>query len=163
MKTSRSVLFLAAAVFSIATAAVAAPERAIDPDAIKDKVSIKLGQELHIKFAADGERLVQPRNVARARGDEATVEIKLDVTDSTPVPVRGVPTRPYLVVNNGLERTLSYRALARLKGSKEFFELGGEVVKPIARGDQAMKCWLSGSLVEEVVLYQFALTPKPSK
>ncbi len=150
--------------FSIATAAVAvaAPQQAIDVDTIKDKVSITLGQQLHIKFAADGDRLLHPKSVERAGDDNAAVEIKLKVTDATPVPVRGVATRPYLVVSNGLERPLHYRALARLKGSKKFFEIG-EAVEPIAPGDQSMKCWESGSLVEEVVLYQFALSPKPSK
>lgn len=145
-----------------AAVAVAAPQRAIDVDTIKDKVSIRLGQELHVKFAAGGDRLLHPRSVERAGDDKATVEIKLHVTEATPVPVRGVATRPFLVVSNGFARTLHYRALARLKGSKEFFEIS-KAVEPIAPGEQSMKCWASGSLVEEVVLYQFALSPKPSK
>ena len=164
MKTTRHLILLAAFAFSIATAAVAvaAPQQAIDADTIKDKVSITLGQKLHIAFKADGNRLLHPRNVKGADGNKGTVEIKLDVTDSTPVPVRGVATRPFLVVSNGFEKTLHYRALARLKGSKEFFEIS-EAVGSIAPGEQSMKCWMSGSLVEEVVLYQFALSPKPSK
>jgi hypothetical protein len=150
--------------FSIATAAmaVAEPQKAIDPDTIKEKVSIRLGQEFHIQFAADGDRLLHPKNIERAGDDKGTVGIKLDVTDSTPFPVRGVATRPFLVVSNGFERTLNYRALARLKGSKQFFEVdwaGG----PAAPGEHSTRCWMSGSLVEEVVLYQFALAPKGSK
>ena len=142
---------------AIAAVAVAAPQKAIDPDTIKDKVSIKLGQQLHIKFAADGDRL-HPKSVKPAGDDKATVEIKLHVTDSTPFRVSGDPTRPFLVVSNGLDKTLDFRALARLKGSKECFgfSLG---VEPIAPGDQTTKCWQSGSLVEEVILYDFVLIP----
>jgi hypothetical protein len=155
---------LATLAFSIATAAaaLAAPQKAIDPDTIKDKVSIKLGQEFRIKLTADGDRLLHPKKVEGTVGDKATVEIKLDVTDATPFPVRGVATRPYLVVSNGLDRTLDFRALARLKGSKEFFEFPFGV-EPIAPGDQTTKCWRSGSLVEEVILYDFVLIPKPAK
>ncbi len=157
MKLLRSLISIICLV--IAAAAGGAPQQAIDVDTIKDKVSITLGHDLHIKFSADGDRLLHPESVNGAGDDKASVEISLRVTDSTPFAVRGVPTRPYLVVLNGLERPLHYRALARLKGSREFFEIG-EAVDPIAPGDQAMKCWESGSLVEEVVLYQFALSPK---
>ena len=147
---------------AIAAEAIAAPQKAIDPQTIKEKVSIRIGQELHIKFAADGDRLLHPKSVKPALDDKATVGIKLDVTDSTPFRVHGVATRPFLVVSNGFERTLNYRALARLKGSKEFFEVdwaGG----PAEPGEHATRCWMSGSLVEEVVLYQFSLAPKHSK
>jgi len=160
MQQLRSIVTIIA--LTTAALAVAAPRKAIDPATIKDKVSITLGQRLQITFAATGDRLRRPKNVQRAGDDKATVEIKLDVTDSTPFPVRGVATRPFLVVSNGFERALSYRALARLKGSKEFFQIGTEV-GPVAPGDQSTKCWASGSLVEEVVLYQFTLIPKPSK
>lgn len=164
MKTYRHLILLATTAFSIATVAVAvaAPQQAIDLDTIKDKVSIPLGQQLYIKFTADGDRLLQPRNVKRMGENKAIVGIKLDVTDATPFPVRGVPTRPYLVVSNGLEKTLRYRAVARLKGSRKYFPISTGV-EPIAPGDQSTKCWESGSLVEEVVLYQFALSSKPSK
>ena len=143
---------------AIAAVAVAAPQKAIDPETIKDKVSITLGQQLHIKFAADGDRILHPKSVQPAGDDKATVEIKLHVTDSTPFRVSGDPRRPFLVVSNGLDRTLDFRALARLKGSKEFFQFSFGV-EPIAPGDQTTKCWQSGSLVEEVILYDFVLIP----
>jgi hypothetical protein len=150
--------------FFVATAAmsVAASAQAITMDTIKDKVSITLGQHLRLKFTADGDRLLQPKRLKRAGDEMATVEIKLLVTDSTPFRVQGVPTRPFLVVSNGFERTLHFRAVARLKGSNEFFEIS-EAGGPIEPGDQSLKCWESGSLVEEVVLYQFALSAKPAK
>ena len=160
MKLLRTIISIAC--IATAAVAVAAPRQAIDVDTIKDKVSITLGQQLHIKFAADGDRLLHPKSVERAGDHKATVEIKLHVTDSTPFAVRGVPTRPFLVVSNGFERPLRYRALARLKGSREFLQISTEG-EPVAPGDQSTKCWESGSLVEEVVLYQFALLQKPSK
>ena len=44
-------IFTLAFSIAIAALAVAAPQKAIDPENIKDKVSIRLGQELHIQFA----------------------------------------------------------------------------------------------------------------
>ena len=131
-------------------------------DTIKDKASIGLGQQHRLIFTADGDRLLQPKRHEGSGDGKATVEIKLHVTDSTPFRVRGVPTRPFLVVSNGFERALSFRACARLKGSNEFFPISTGV-EPVAPGDQTMKCWESGSLVEEVVLYQFTLLAKPSQ
>ena len=150
--------------FFIATAvvAIAAPQQAVDPDTIKDKVSITLGQEFHLNFKPEGDQLLQPTKFKGTDDNKATVRIKLGVTSASPVPVPKGATRPFLAVHNGFERTLHYRALARLKGSKEFFEIG-EGVEPISPGEGANKCWEFGSLVEEVVLYQFALSEKPSK
>lgn len=164
MKTSRHFIFVASVAFSLAitAAGVAAPHKAIDPDSLKHKVRITLGQQLFVKFVTHGDRLLDPKNVERAGNDRATLEIKLGSTDSTPVPVSGVPTRPFLVVSNCFERPLHYRALARLKGSVDFFEVS-EGIEPIAPGDQLTKCWRSGELVEEILLFQFTLSPNPSK
>ena len=142
--------------------AVAAKPQAVDLETIPDKVSITLGQQLYFQFTADGDRLLHPKEVKQAGDDKATVGIKLRVTDSTPIRVRGNATRPYLTVSNGLKGTLHYRALARNKGSKEFFEIL-DPLDPVAPGDVSTKCWESGSLIEEIVLYQFTLSPKPSK
>ena len=131
-------------------------------DNIKDKVSVALGQVLHVKFKAEGDRLLQPKTFQGPGDGMATVKIELKVTDATPFPVRGVATRPYLVISNGFDRALHCRALARRKGSKKFFEIGSDM-EAIPPGENSLKCWESGSLVEEVVLYQFALSPKPSK
>jgi hypothetical protein len=65
-------------------------------------------------------------------------------------------------VQNGFERTLRCHALARFKGSKEFFEIGGGL-EAILPGEGTNKCWEFGSLVEEVVLYHFTLSPKLSQ
>lgn len=164
MKSIRALLsFATLAVWLIAVSlAGGAPPGAVNVDDLADKVSIKLGQELHLKFAVAGDRLVQPRKVERARGGKSMVDVRLEVTDSTPMRVTGVATRPYLVVSNGFERPLHYRALARLKGRKEFRPVNAEF-EPVEPGSQSSYCWESGSLVEEIVLYRFTLTPKRSK
>jgi hypothetical protein len=151
--------------FFIATSvvAMAAPQQAVNPDTIKDKVSITLGQEFHLKFKPKGDQLLQPTKYKGKGDSKASVRVKLSVTTHSPFPPpRKGATRPYLAVENGFERTLSCRALARFKGSKEFVEIS-EDFKAIDPGDGWNKCWDFDSLVEEVVLYQFALSQKPSK
>ncbi len=162
MKKVRTIIHTLA--FFIATASViAAPQQSIDPATIKEKVSITLGQEFHLKFKPEGDQLLQPTKFNGADDHHATVRVKLDVTSDSPVPPpRKGATRPFLAVQNGFERTLHYRALARLKGSREFFEIS-EGVEPIRPGEGANKCWEFGALVEEVVLYQFALSGNPSR
>ena len=149
----------------IATAALAAaaPQQAVDPDTLKDKVSITLGQKFHLKFKLEGDKLLQPTKYKGTDDRKASVSVKLDVTSASPIPPpRKGETRPFLEVYNGFERPLHYRALARLKGSKEFFEIR-EGVEPVPAAGGSNKCWEFGSLVEEVVLYQFALSEKPAK
>ena len=151
-------LFLATAAM-----AAAAPQQAVDPHTLKDKVSITLGQEFHLKFKPMGDQLLQPTKFKGTDNDKATVRVKLDVTSASPVPPpHEGATRPFLAVHNGFARTLHYRALARLKGSREFFEIGAGM-EPVPPGEGANKCWEFDSLVEEVVLYQFTLSGKPSE
>jgi hypothetical protein len=161
MKLLRPIITIVA--IATAAVAVAAPRKAIDPDTIKDKVSITLGQEFHLKFKPEGDQLLQPTKYKGTDDSKASVKVKLGVTTASPgPPPREGATRPYLAVQNGFERMLSCRALARFKGSREFFEIG-EGLEAILPGEGTNKCWEFGSLVEEVVLYQFALAPKPSK
>ena len=149
--------------FAITAAAFAAPQKAASPDSIKDKVLIKLGEEVTVQFKAEGDRLIEPKKLENPDDNRGTVKIKLKTTDSTPVPVRGVATRPYLVVSNGFEKTLRFRALARLKGSKEFFEIAG-AFDPVPAGEESLlKCWESGSLVEEILLCEFTLSKAATK
>ena len=140
-----------------AVAAVAAPQ-AVDPGTIKDKVIIAVRQESTIEFQRMGDRLSKPTKAKQADASSSMVRIKLDLTSSSPFPPpREGAMRPFLHVENGFEKTLHYRALARLKGSKEFFEIT-EGLEPIAAGKSSNKCWDFDSQIEEVVLYQFALS-----
>ena len=163
MKTPLNLIRTLAFFIATAAVAVAAPQQAVDPDTIKDKVSITLGQEFHLKFKPVGDQLLQPTKFKGTDNDKATVRVKLDVTSASPIrPPREGATRPFLAVYNGLERPLHYRALARLKGSKKFFEIS-EGVEPLHPAEGRNKCWEFDSLVEEVVLYQFALSDKLPK
>ncbi len=74
--------------FFIASAAVAmaAPQRAVDPDTIRDKVSMTLGQEFHLKFQPQGDQLLQPAKFKATGNDKATVKIALKVPSASPVP-----------------------------------------------------------------------------
>ena len=149
--------------FATAAIAAAAPPQAVDPDTLKDKVRITLGQEFHLKFKPVGDQLLQPTKCKGTDDDKATVRVKLDVTSASPIrPPRAGATRPFLAVYNGFERPLHYRALARRKGSREFFEIG-EGGEPLPPAEERNKCWEFDSHVEEVVLYQFALSEKPAK
>ena len=161
-------LLMAASIVGVSLAATArkspaAPPAPVNPDHILGKVSIAPNQELGVRFKADGDRWLRPETEKQPGGAGALVRISLPVTDATPFPVKGVATRPYLVVSNGLERALQFRALARLKGSREFFEVSSAVESIPAGEESVVRCWESGSLVEEVVLYQFALAPKARK
>lgn len=155
------VLTLALSLAALLTAFATAPQ-AVKVAELKDKVHLKLGQDQYFKFTLKGDRLQHPQGIRPTSKDKDLIAIKLHVTDSTPIRVEGVATRPYLVVSNGFERTLSFRTLTRLKGSKEFLPLD-TAIEPIAPGEQGMKCWESGSLVEEVVLYQFELSTTPAR
>ena len=149
--------------FATAAKAAAAPQQAVDPHTLKDKVSITLGQEFHLKFKPVGDQLLQPTKFKGTDDDKATVRVKLDVTSASPVPPpHEGATRPFLAVYNGFERPLHYRALVRLKGSKEFFEIS-EGVEPLPPAEERNKCWEFDSLVEEVVLFEFTLSEKPAK
>lgn len=142
-----------------AAMAVASPPPPVEVKGLEGKVRVKLGQSVGIQFDADGDRLRNPRTVNGTGGGEAKVRIRLETTEATPIQVRGVATRPFLVVSNGFGRPLNFRVLARQKGSREFFEVdwaGG----PVDPGEQSPRCWESGSRVEELILYRFALEPK---
>lgn len=131
-------------------------------DRIQDKVRVGLGEEWQIRFQVEGDRLVRPEKVKATGENQAAVGIELKVTDATPFPVEGVATRPYLVVTNGLDRAIECRALARLKGSRKYFEIS-VANAAIPPGEYATTCWESGSTIEEIVLYDFALAASPSK
>jgi hypothetical protein len=134
--------------------------KAVDVDSIKDKVRITLREEATVEFNRDGERLLQPSKSKGIDAKKVAVRIKLDVTAASPGPPPRVgATRPFLDVENGFEKSLQFRALVRLKGRKEFFEIP-EAKEPLPAGDHFQKCWEFDSLVEEVVLCEFKLSDK---
>lgn len=150
-------------VLATASVVVAAPKQGIDPGTIQDKVSIAVGQEFRIRFQPQRDQLLQPAKLRATDEAPATVKVKLDVTTDSPIrPPRQGATRPFLAVQNDFTKPLHFRALVRLKGSKEYFEMS-EGVEPIPPGESANKCWGFEDRIEEVVLYQFTLSGTPSR
>ncbi len=149
--------------FLIATAgvAVAEPPKAVNTETIKDKVSVTLLEESTVEFKLEGDRLLQPSKSKGTAVKKAAVQVKLRVTSASPVPPpREGATRPFLTVTNNFEKALHFRALVRLKGSKEFFEMNKDM-EPLPAGDFYQKCWDFDSVVEEVILCEFKLSDKP--
>jgi hypothetical protein len=136
--------------------------KAVEVDAIEEKVSISLGRDFDIGFERDGDRLLKPSECKGTDAKAKVVKIKFAMTSASPLPPpRKGATRPILIVENRFEKTLHFRALFRQKGSKEFFEITD--AKPLLAGETFNKCWDFDSVVEEVVLYEFKLSDKPAK
>jgi hypothetical protein len=147
-----------ALLIAAATVAVAEPPKAVDPTSIKTQVSIKPGEEFAVDFNRDGDQIANPSKSKKAEVRKLLVKVKLGVTTDSPVrPPREGATRPYLSVENNFDKTLHFRALVRMKCSKEFVELT-EDIKHIPAGETSNKCWGFDSQVEEVVLYEFKLS-----
>ena len=156
-------ILLALALF-IATAAVAVaePSKAVDPATLKAKVSFKLDEEFAVEFNRDGDQLTNPSKASKAEIKKLSVNVKLAVTEASPTPPpRKGATRPYLSVENNFDKTLHFRALVRMKGSKEFVELTQDM-EPTPAGETFYKCWGFETQVDEVVLYDFKLIDKPA-
>jgi hypothetical protein len=134
--------------------------KAVDTTAIKHKLNFKLGDEFSIEFKRDGDRLTDLSASKDAEARKGKVKVKFEVTTASPgVPPRAGATRPYLEMENGFEKTLHFRALVRMKGSKEFFEVP-EAREPLPAGESFIQCWDFDSAVEEVILFEFQLTDK---
>ena len=135
----------------------------VDLEKIKDKVSVKFGEDTVAKLRRDGDRLLPRAPGEKGDANDVAVKITLKETKDTPFAVQGDPTRSYLSMSNGSDTWLRFRALARLKGSKEYYEVEAPL-EPVNPGDMSLvRCWESGKLVEEVILYQFMLTEEPSE
>jgi len=141
----------------VATASLAVagePRKAIDPASIKDKVTIGFDQAHHVKFKADGHRLLEPKIVQGADDDKDAITLQLVVGGPSPGRV--------LIVHNRFDGRLQFRVLARLKGSKDFFEVDDDLLS--AAPDRSWcHFWPAASAVEEAVLYQFTVSDKASK
>jgi hypothetical protein len=109
---------------------------------VPDSVTIKVGQEMRVSFTADGDNLVSPKTAPDGNGPDPVVTIQ--VTQSG-------PTRT-LLVTNGFDKTLGYRAKARKRGSRKETEL------PTAAVRAGLQSVLSlGEPFDELVLYGFHL------
>ncbi len=139
---------------ALAFAAISAAAHSASPDSPEATLHVTLGKQHSIALKADA----NGRLKAKAKGDTeaATVTAMLKQTTATPFPVKGDPTRPYLVVTNGFEKPIHFRLFAREKGSSKFVEVH-DFEQPVPSGKNlTVLCWESGSLVEEVKLSDFS-------
>ncbi len=135
----------------------------VDPNPIKDKISLAPGAEFVIEFNRDGNRLTNPAKSKKAEVKTLSAKVKLGSTTASPIaPPRKGATRPFLSVENNLDKPLHFRVLVRMKGNPEYFELT-EDRDPIPAGQFYLRCWDFDTLVEEVVLYDFGLTDDTEK
>ncbi|GEM_PF-3341907 len=156
------VVICKALIFVVASVAVATaePPKVVNPATIKVKVSFKPDDEFAIEFNRDGDLLTNPLKSNKAEGKKLSVKVKLGVTSDSPIrPPREGATRPFLSVENNFDKTLHFRAIVRLNGSKEFVEIA-EDMELLSPGKTFNKCWGFDSQVEEVVLYEFKLSSK---
>lgn len=130
---------------------------------LKDTVRVSTGEEIVVTFKRDGNQLLQPSQSKGSCDQKEAIKVKLALTSASPVPPpREGATRPYLEVINEYEKTLHFRVLVRMNGSKEFVELP-EDVERIPAGEAFYKCWEFDSLVEEAVLHEFKLSDQPGE
>jgi hypothetical protein len=121
---------------------VAAPSVAVDPSTLKDKVSIRVGTRLIVRFDQKDDALSNPRMVEEP-GEEP------------PTPIfdfRVVGGNYLLATKNPFKKDLKFRALARLKGRQEYFET---TIVPVKSGLFGIEHWQDP--IEELVLFEFAL------
>ena len=121
---------------------VAAGAGATRADVPDDSVTIKVGQEVFVTFAVNGDTLVSPKTVADGNGPDPVITIQL---------TQNGPTRT-LLVTNGYARTVGYRAKARKRGSRKETELPTSAVR------SGLQSVLSlGEPFDELVLFEFHL------
>jgi hypothetical protein len=170
MKTTIALLLAALAVAGTAAdtdkpqapekpSAAAAQRKPVDLTVIKDKVHIRRGEKITVNLKPDGQRLSPRAPGEKAQPGDVSIRITVKDTKETPFPVKGDPTRPYLLISNSTGAPLHFRVLTRDKGSKEFYEEDDafEPVEPMGPGHNTIvKCWMSGSRAEEFVVFQLA-------
>src|SRR5437763_1386465 len=103
---------LAAVLLAAISTAVAAADDRVDPATLKDKVTISLGKKLFVQFEQKGHVLTRPKVVEEA-------------ADKPPTPTfdfRKMDDNLILATKNPFSKGLKFRALARHKGRKDYFE-----------------------------------------
>src|SRR4051794_12803223 len=126
---------------AISTAAAAVDDK-VDPATLKDKVAINVGKKLFIQFEQEGDVLTRPKVVEKA-------------ADKPPTPTfefREMGDNLILMTKNPFSKDLKFRALARVKGRKDYFETS---IVPVKSGLFGIELWQDP--IEELVLFDFKL------
>ena len=132
----------AVVLIAFVTTARAAPEKAIDPATIKEKVTINVGKKLYVRFEQKGDMLSNPKVVEKA--DPKTPTLTLDFLKQGDMLI--------LATKNPFPKNLKFRALTRLKGRKDSFETS---IVPVVANLASFELWQEP--IEELVLYEFQL------
>ncbi|WP_406698504.1 hypothetical protein V5E97_06440 [Singulisphaera sp. Ch08] len=124
------------------TTAVAAPDQAVDPSTLKDKVTIEVGKSIAVRFEQQGNTLTRPKIVEKAADQPTTLSLDFRKQDDMLI----------LVTKNPFPKDLKFRALARLKGRKSYFETS---IVPVKAGLLSFELWQDP--IEELILFDFTL------
>ncbi len=129
--------------FTVAATAVASAGDKVDPAKLKDKLTIEPGKKLVVQFQQSGNALTDPKEVKNP-------------TEKPPTPTfdfRKMGDNLILVTKNPFAQDMQFRALARVKGRKDYFETS---IVPVKSGLLGLELWQDP--IEELVLFDFKLT-----
>jgi hypothetical protein len=120
----------------------AAPDEGIDPSTLQDKVTISVGKALAVQFQQDEDSLSHPKVVEKLTDDPPALSLDF----------RKQGDNLILVTKNPFRKDLKFRAAARLKGRKDYFETS---IVPVKAGLVSFELWQDP--IEELVLFDFKL------
>ena len=123
--------------------AVGAKDEVPDPAKLKDKVTIGVGKKLVVRFEQEGDTLSHPRVVETPGDRPPTPSFDLRQKDGSVI----------LSTKNPFPKDLRFRALARLKGRKDYFETS---IVPVKGGLFGIELWQDP--IEELTLFDFKLS-----
>ena len=116
----------------------------IDPAKLTNTVVISVGQKCDVHFEQQGNKLSAPQ-IIKDISQKGEIELSLDFRKEKDISL--------LIIRNKFEKTLRFRALARLQGSGEIFET---TILPIESNMSNYESWPDP--IEELVLFDFKLT-----
>jgi hypothetical protein len=140
MNTIRAFLFF---LLAYSATAWSVPMARPHPSTLKDKVAIKLGEEMTVQFRQEGNTLSEPKIVKELESPAAALKLRFSKKEGILM----------LSVESLMEKTMRYRALARLHGKTNYFETS---VVPVMAGKFSFESWQD--TLEELVLFDFRLT-----
>ena len=126
----------------VALAALAAAPASPAADVPEDAITLKVGQVLYVTFTANGDNLGSPHTQSEPSTTDPMVTLQLTQEGSTRT----------LLITNGFAKSLTYRALARMRGRRRTFE---PPVIPVRAGMQSIVTL--GEPFDEMLLYDFKL------
>ena len=122
--------------------ALAPAPNTVDLSKLKDTVTISIGKNLAVAFAQKANALAGPKIVENAKKATPAVTFDFQKQDANLM----------LITQNPYAKDLKFRAMARLKGHKDYFETS---IVPVGSGLFGVELWQEP--IEELVLFDFKL------